>query len=167
MNRSLRSTCLPALVAFLTLAVRLSADTPAAQQPVTAPTTGTTAPASAPAAAPAPHVTAPPQLPRALEGVITQDEYAAYVKFQQGLRDLPEIKDLTTQIRQKMSEMIELQKKSQAAQQKAIESNPDIKAIVDKIKKGKPKPPTAAPAPAAVAPPAAVTPAAPPTPATK
>jgi len=110
---------------------------------------------------------APPQLPRALEGVITQDEYAAYVKFQQGLRDLPEIKDLTTQIRQKMSEMIELQKKSQAAQQKAIESNPDIKAIVDKIKKGKPKPPTAAPAPAAVAPPAAVTPAAPPTPATK
>ena len=89
------------------------------------------------------------------------------MKFQQGLRDLPEIKDLTTQIRQKMSEMIELQKKSQAAQQKAIESNPDIKAIVDKIKKGKPKPPTAAPAPAAVAPPAAVTPAAPPTPATK
>jgi hypothetical protein len=96
-------------------------------------------------------------------GVITQDEYNAYVKFQQGLREIPEIKELNIQMRQKMSEMMELQKKSQAAQQKALEANPEIKAITDKIRKGKPKPPApvqhAAPAvPAASAPAAAPTP---------
>ena len=164
MNRSLRIACLPALAAFLTLAARLSADTPAAS----APTKAATAPAVTPAAAPAtaPQVVAPPQLPRALVGVITQDEYVSYVKFQQSLRDLPEIKDLTAQIRQKMSEMIELQKKSQAAQQKAIDANPEIKAINDKIRKGKPKPPAPAQV-AAPAAPAAGTPAAAPTPAAK
>ena len=170
MNRSLRSICLPALAASLTLAARLSADTPAAQPPVPAPAKTAAAPAAepaaAPAAAPTPQVVAPPQLPKALEGVITQDEYVAYVKFQQGLRNLPEIKDLTAQIRQKMSEMIELQKKTQAAQQKAVEANPEIKAITDKIRKGKPKPPAPAQAVAHAAP-AAVAPAAAPTPAAK
>ena len=139
MNRPLRFTI---LAASLTLALHLSAaDTPSAQPAAAVPKDVAKAPAAAPAAAPAPtpRVTPTPQLPHALEGVITQDEYVTFVKFQQVLREDPEVKELSVQIRQKMNEMLELQKKSQVAQQKAIDANPEIKAIADKIKKGKAK----------------------------
>src|SRR5450631_4091816 len=132
MNRTFRLTT---LAACLALTLRLTgADTPAAQPAKAAPG----AAVAAPAAAPAPHVV-PLQLPRALEGFVTLEEYTTYVKFQQGLRDDPEIKATSLQIRAKMNEMLELQKKVQQAQQKAIEANPEIKAIYDKIVKSKPK----------------------------
>jgi hypothetical protein len=81
---------------------------------------------------------------------VTQDEFTAYVKFEQGLKEDPEIKELSGQIHGKMNEMIELQKKVQLVQQKALEAHPDIKAIVDKINKSRQRPPPR-PAPAAQA----------------
>jgi hypothetical protein len=170
MNNSLRLICLAAVAACLALAARTSrADATPAQPTATAPGATVSSPVAAPAGAvtPSPRPITP-QLPRSLEGVITQDEYAAFVRFQQGLREDPVIKDLSTQIHAKMSEMLALQKQIQAAQQKAIDANPDIKAIADKMKKGRPKPPAApmsaapaparAPAPATAAAPAAAVP---------
>jgi hypothetical protein len=92
--------------------------------------------------APTPKV-APLQLPRALEGVVTLEEFTALIKFQQGLRENPEISALNQQIRAKMAEVTELQKQAQAVQQKELEAHPDIKAISDKIKSHRPKPPMA------------------------
>jgi hypothetical protein len=142
MKSPLRRTFLPALAACLTVVAHLSgADSP----------TPPAAPAVAPAPGvantpPAPKVT-PLQLPKALEGVVTLDEFTALVKFQQGLRENPEIMALNKQIRGKMNEMIELQKQAQAVQQKELEAHPDIKAISDKIKAHRPKPPFAGPRP--------------------
>jgi hypothetical protein len=101
---------------------------------------------------------------------VTLDEFTALIKFQQGLRENPDIAAINTQIRGKMTEITELQKQAQAVQQKELEAHPDIKAISDKIKAHRPKPPAppvAAPKPpiAAPSPVAAPTPAA--TPATK
>ena len=146
MNRFLRRLFLPAISACIVLAVRLSgADTPTA-----APATASAAVNPAPLpAAPAPKIT-PLQLPKALEGVITQEEFEAYIKFQQGLREDPAIKALNDEMRAKRAEMYELQKKAQAAMQTELESHPDIKAIADKIKAHNMKPATApgvAPAP--------------------
>jgi hypothetical protein len=138
MKSTLRRTCLPALAACLTLVAPLSgADSPT---PAVAPVAPAVAPAAAPAAAPTPKVT-PLQLPKALEGVVTLEEFTSLVKFQQGLRENPEIVALNQQIRGKMNEMIELQKQAQAVQQKELEAHPDIKAISDKIKAHRPKPP--------------------------
>jgi hypothetical protein len=89
-------------------------------------------------------------------GFVTQEEFEAFVKFQQGLRENPEIKALNAQIREKMNEVIALQKQVQLAQQKAVDANPDIKAIADKITKARARPPVA-PVPAAN-PPVATTP---------
>src|SRR5580693_1474 len=100
MKSPLRRTCLPALVACLTLVAHLSgADSPT-PTPAVAPAV---APAGAPAAAaaPTPKVT-PLQLPKALEGVVTLEEFTSLVKFQQGLRENPEIVTLNQQIRGKM-----------------------------------------------------------------
>jgi len=157
MNSSIRSVCLP-VAACLALAVRLpGADTPAASKPAAAATSATATPAPAAALPPRPQPPAP-MLPRSLEGVVTQDEFTTYVRFQQGLREDPEIKALNVQIRGKMNEMLELQKKVQMAQQKAVEANPEIKAIADKIAKSRQRPPPPppgnahpAPAPAAAA----------------
>jgi hypothetical protein len=162
MKSTLRLAYLPALAACLTLAVRLSgADTPA--QPAAAslkPAAVEPAAASAATTTPTPHATVP-QLPKPLEGVVTQEEYETFVKFQQGLREDPEIKDMNTQIRAKMNEMLELQKKVQLAQQKAVEARPDIKAIADKIMKARAKPPAVGPAGAHPAASGATPPAAP------
>jgi len=83
-------------------------------------------------------------MPRSLGGVITQEEFTAYVKFQQSLREEPEIEELNTQIRAKINEVMEMQKKVQLAQQKAVEANPEMKAIVDKIMKSRQRPPAGA-----------------------
>jgi hypothetical protein len=135
MKSPLRRTCLAALAACLTVVAHLSgADSPT---PPVAPA----APAVAPAPAPVAPKAMPLQLPKALEGVVTLDEFTALVKFQQGLRENPEIVALNKQIRGKMNEMIELQKQAQAVQQKELEAHPDIKAISDKIKAHRPRPP--------------------------
>jgi hypothetical protein len=147
MNRSLRRFFLPAISACIVVAVRLSgADTPT---PVPATAAAAVNPAPLPVAPVAPKIM-PLQLPKALEGVITQEEFEAYIKFQQGLRENPEIKALGDQIRAKRAEMLDLQKKAQAAAQAELEAHPDIKAIQDKIKAHNTKPATApgvAPAP--------------------
>ena len=153
MNNSLRLTCLPAVVACLTLAVRLSgADTPLPQPAAAAPTPAAVVTAAAPAGAvtPTPHV-AVPSMPKAFEGFVTQEEYAAFVSFQQGLREDPEIKAMNVQIRAKMTEMLDMQKKVQLAQQKAVEARPDIKAIADKMMKARARPAVVAPRPQAPA----------------
>jgi hypothetical protein len=138
MKSPIRRTCLAALAAGLTAVAHLSgADSPTpAVAPAVAP-----APAPGVAAAPAAPKVTPLQLPKALEGVVTLDEFTALVKFQQGLRMNPEIVALNQQIRGKMNEMIELRKQAQAVQQKELEAHPDIKAISDKIKAYRPKPP--------------------------
>ncbi len=136
MNRSLRYAYFPAFAAGLTLAVRLFGADMAPPSPTTVAAGGA---AAAPAVAPTPTPT--PRLPKALEGVVDQDEFTAYIKFVQGLKEDPEIKALNDEIRGKMAEMTALQKKVQAAQLKALAAHPDIQAIVDKIKKGRPKPP--------------------------
>jgi hypothetical protein len=164
MKSPLRRAQIPALAACLTLVASLcAADSP----PPAAPATPAVAPATAPAGAPAPGPKVMPiQLPKALEGVVTLEEFTSLVKFQQGLRENPEIVALNQQIRAKMNEMIDLQKKAQAVQQKELEAHPDIKAISDKIKSHRPKPPAAAvPPPKPPAPLSAPTAA--PTPATK
>jgi hypothetical protein len=144
MKSSLRRATLPILAACLTLALRLSgADAPSAPPTVVAPA----APAAAVTPAPGPKVM-PLQLPKALEGVVTLEEFTALVKFQQTTRAQPEIVALNEQIRAKLNEVIALRKQAQAAQQKAIDANPDIKAIADKIKahtSRPPMPPGAAP----------------------
>lgn len=157
MNRSLRSLLLPAAVACISFAARLAADTPASAPAATPAVVPAAAPAGAPVATPTPRVITP-QLPKALEGIVTQDEFAAFVKFQQGLREDPDIKALNDQIRAKMNEMVDLRKKVQLAQQKAIEAHPDIKAIADKMMKARQKGPLTAPG-AAVKPPVAPAPA--------
>ena len=163
MNRSLRRFFLPTLSACVALAVRLSgADAPT---PVPAAATASPAATSPAAVAPAPAPKVMPlQLPKALEGVITQEEFEAYIKFQQEIREDPVIKDLNNQIRAKRNEMFDLQKKAQAAVQASLEAHPDIKAISDKIKAHNTRPATAPggapalrPAPTAAAP-AAVAP---------
>jgi hypothetical protein len=131
-------TCLPALAACLTVVAHLSGAE--SSTPPVAPAAPVVAPAPTVAPAPAPKVM-PIQLPKALEGVVTLDEFTALVKFQQGLKENPEIITLNQQIRGKMNEMIELQKQAQAVQQKELEAHPDIKAISDKIKAHRPKPP--------------------------
>src|SRR5580658_276659 len=141
MKSPLRRACLPIFAACLTgLASLASADptpTPAAAAPAAKPAV---APAPAPASVnpPGPKVT-PLQLPKALEGVVTLDEFTALIKFQQGLRENPDIAAINTQIRGKMTEITELQKQAQAVQQKELEAHPDIKAISDKIKAHRPK----------------------------
>ena len=168
MKSLLRRAHLPAVVACLTLALRLSgADTP------TAPMPAAPAPAAAIAAAVTPAPTPkvmPLQLPKALVGVVTLEEFTALVKFQQGLRSMPEIAALNEQIRAKMNEMIELQKKAQLAQEKELEAHPDIKAISDKIKARRNKPAMVPPAtvpPGTPGAPVSAAPAAAPTPAAK
>lgn len=163
MNRSLRRFFLPAISACVVLAVRLTgSDAPA---PVPAVTPAAANPAALPGAT-APKIM-PLQLPKALEGVITQEEFESYIKFQQSLRENPDIKALTDQIRAKRAEMFDLQKKQQATMQTELESHPDIKAIVDKIKAHNTKPATApGVTPAARTAPMTVAPAAP-TPASK
>jgi hypothetical protein len=155
MKSLLRRSYIPAIVACLTLALRLSgADTPAAPTPAAAPSATAPAPVTP---VPTPKVT-PLQLPKALVGVVTLEEFTSLVKFQQSLRTQPEIAALNEQIRAKMNEMIELQKKAQAVQEKELEAHPDIKAISDKIKAHRNHPPVApvapgtAPAAAAAAP---------------
>ena len=144
MKSLLRRALITSIAACLTLALRLSgADTPTATTPAAAP--ASTAPAAAVTPAPTPKVV-PLQLPKALVGVVTLEEFTSLVKFQQSLRTLPEIAALNEQIRAKMNEMIELQKKAQAAQEKELETHPDIKAISDKIKAHRSKPPMAQPA---------------------
>jgi len=142
MKSPLRRAQIPALAACLTLVASLcAADSP---PPPVAPAMPAAAPATAPAGAPAPGPKVMPlQLPKALEGVVTLEEFTSLVKFQQGLRENPEIVALNQQIRGKMNEMLELQKKAQAVQQKELEAHPDIKAISDKIKAHRPKPPMA------------------------
>jgi hypothetical protein len=162
MNCSLRIAYLPAAAACLAMVVRLSgADTPPAQPTTAAPSATAAAPAPTSAAALPPHnQPLPPALPRSLDGIVTQDEFTAFVKFQQSLREDPEIKELNGQIRAKMIEMSELQKKVQLAQQRAIEAHPDIKAIADKIAKSRQRPqpfPAAQAAHATAAPAAAAT----------
>jgi hypothetical protein len=152
MNSLLRRSLIPALVACLTLSARLSgADTPAA----------TPAPVASPAAnavpAPGPKIV-PFTLPKNLEGVVTLEEYTSYFKFMQSLQQDPEIKALNDQARAKMAEFNELRKQSGAAQQKAINANPEIKAIIDRMRKGKPKPPAAGSTVAPAKAPAAATP---------
>ena len=165
MNSSLRLTCISTVAACLTLAVRLSgADTPTSKPATAAPSVAAATPAATPVAAPTPTPRPTPQLPKSFEGLVTQDEYNTFVKFQLGLREDPEISALNVQIRGKMNEMLDLQKKVQAAQQKAIESHPDIKAIADKIMKGKAKPAGAAPGAAKAAAPVSATAPAPTTP---
>jgi hypothetical protein len=138
MKSPLRRTCLPTVAACLTLVARLSgADS---STPPVAPAAPVVAPAPAAALAQRPTPT-PLQLPKALEGVVTLEEFTALVKFQQGLRENPEIVALNQQIRGKMNEMIALQKQAQAVQQKELDAHPDIKAISDKIKAHRPKPP--------------------------
>jgi hypothetical protein len=131
MNRSFRRLVLPALSACVALAVRLTG----ADAPTPVPTAAAKPAAIAPAAAPAvaPKV-APLLLPKQLEGVITQEEFETYIKFQQEMRENPDIKAINNQIREKRIEMIDLQKKSQAAVQAQIDAHPDIKVITDKIK---------------------------------
>jgi hypothetical protein len=165
MNHPFRRLLIPALSFLAVLAVRLSAADSPTPSPATA--AAATPAASAPAAAPAPKVT-PLQLPKALEGVITQQEFEAYIKFQQDLRENPEIKALNDQIRAKRNEMFDLQKKSQAAVQATLEAHPDIKAIADKIKAHNTRPAPVVPPGAAGAPhaPAAAAPVTP-TPAAK
>jgi hypothetical protein len=90
-------------------------------------------------------------MPKAFEGFVTQEEYAAFVSFQQGLREDPEIKAMNVQIRAKMTEMLDMQKKVQLAQQKAVEARPDIKAIADKMMKARARPAVVAPRPQAPA----------------
>jgi hypothetical protein len=166
MNRSLRRLLLPALSAGLALAVRL----PGADAPTSAPTTASPSPAAgAPATAatvptPSPK---PPMLPKPLEGVITQEEFETYIKFQQHVREDPDMKALNDQIIAKRKEVYELQKKAQAAVQAMIEANPEIKAIADKIKAHNARP---VPAPAVrptIVPPQQVPAQATPTPASK
>jgi len=136
MNRSLRRLFLPTISACVVLAVRLCG----ADAPTPSPAMAAAKPAAV-APAPTPKVM-PLQLPKALEGVITQEEFEAYIKFQQELRGNPEIKALNEQIRAKRNEMFDLQKKAQAAVQAELESHPDIKAIADKIKAHNARPAT-------------------------
>jgi hypothetical protein len=151
MNRPFRHLLLPALSAALALAVRLSG----ADAPTSAPTAATPSPAAgAPAVVtqptPTPRV-APLVLPKPLEGVITQEEFETYVKFQKQVREDPDMKALNDQILAKRKEMVELQKKAQAAVQAMIEANPEIKAIADKIKAHNSRPmPALAPRPVVV-----------------
>ena len=150
MNRSFRRLLLPALSAGLALAVRLSG----ADAPTSAPTTASPSPiAGAPVtAATVPTPTPKPLvLPKPLEGVITQEEFETYVKFQQQVREDPDMKALNDQIIAKRKEVYELQKKAQAAVQAMIEANPEIKAIADKIKAHNSRPmPAPAPRPVVV-----------------
>jgi hypothetical protein len=155
MNSLLRRSLIPALVACLALSARLSgADTP----------TAAPAPAASPAAAPAPAAKPTPKvvpftLPKNLEGIVTLEEYEHYVKFTSTLMQQPEIKALNEQARAKMAELTDIRKQLMAAQQKAFDADPGVKATFDKIRKGKPRPAVdaaAAPATAPTAAPAAV-----------
>jgi hypothetical protein len=163
MKSLLRRAHLPAVAACLTLALRLSgADTPTVTPAAVAPVAAAVTPAPTPKVVPL-------QLPKALVGVVTLEEFTSLVKFQQSLRTIPEIAALNEQIRAKMNEMIELQKKAQAVQEKELEAHPDIKAISDKIKARRNKPPMVPPATVPPGTPgaAAAAPAVAPTPAAK
>ena len=72
-------------------------------------------------------------IPKALEGVVTVEEFKKYLEYQTALRNQPEVKILNDKIMVHVKEMQVLQGELDVLRKKAMESNPGAKEVGDKI----------------------------------